>query len=76
MGESRADLKQSSLARLAYSHCSKEYLWQCTLVSTWEPCAMCAGKSFPSTVPVVFPHLTYYSYDLLGTHRTCYLRRN
>jgi hypothetical protein len=42
----RADVKQSSLARLAYSHYSKEYLWQCTLVSTWEPCAMCSGKSF------------------------------
>src|SRR3954463_14090109 len=33
---------ESSLARLAYSHYSKEYLWQCTLVSTWEPCAMCS----------------------------------
>jgi tRNA(Arg) A34 adenosine deaminase TadA len=40
-----ADQKQSSLARLAYSHYSKEYLWQCTLVSTWEPCAMCSGMS-------------------------------
>jgi tRNA(Arg) A34 adenosine deaminase TadA len=39
----RADVKQSSLARMAYSHYSKEYLWQCTLVSTWEPCAMCSG---------------------------------
>lgn len=35
---------ESSLARLAYSHYSKEYLWQCTLVSTWEPCAMCSCK--------------------------------
>lgn len=35
---------ESSLARLAYSHYSKEYLWRCTLVSTWEPCAMCSGK--------------------------------
>ena len=34
---------ESSLARLAYCHYSKEYLWQCTLVSTWEPCAMCSG---------------------------------
>lgn len=33
---------ESSLARLSYSHYSKEYLWQCTLVSTWEPCAMCS----------------------------------
>lgn len=35
---------ESSLARLAYCHYSKEYLWQCTLVSTWEPCAMCSGE--------------------------------
>lgn len=33
---------ESSLARLAYSHYSKEFLWTCTLVSTWEPCAMCS----------------------------------
>lgn len=25
---------------------SKEYLWQCTLVSTAEPCAMCAGAVY------------------------------
>jgi hypothetical protein len=37
---------ESSLARLAYSHYSKEYLWRCTLVSTWEPCAMCSGSYF------------------------------
>jgi tRNA(Arg) A34 adenosine deaminase TadA len=35
---------ESSLARLAYCHYSKEYLWRCTLVSTWEPCAMCSGE--------------------------------
>lgn len=34
---------ESSLARLAYSHYKKEYLWRCTLISTWEPCAMCSG---------------------------------
>lgn len=32
---------ESSLARLAYKHYTKEYLWQCTLFSTWEPCGMC-----------------------------------
>lgn len=35
---------ESSLARLAYSHYTKEYLWRCTLISTWEPCAMCSGR--------------------------------
>ena len=38
--------KQSSLARLAYSHYSKAYLWQCTLISTWEPCAMCSSTIY------------------------------
>ena len=42
--------RKSSLARLAYCHYSKEYLWQCTLVSTWEPCAMCSGM--PSQVSI------------------------
>ncbi|PMD25502.1 cytidine deaminase-like protein [Hyaloscypha hepaticicola] len=37
---------ESSLARLAYSHYSKAYLWQCTLISTWEPCAMCSSTIY------------------------------
>ncbi|KAH8586694.1 cytidine deaminase-like protein [Bisporella sp. PMI_857] len=37
---------ESSLARLAYSHYSKEFLWRCTLVSTWEPCAMCSSTIY------------------------------
>jgi tRNA(Arg) A34 adenosine deaminase TadA len=37
---------ESSLARLAYSHYPKEYLWQCTLYSTWEPCAMCTATIY------------------------------
>jgi tRNA(Arg) A34 adenosine deaminase TadA len=37
---------ESSLARIAYCHYSKEFLWQCTLVSTWEPCAMCSATVY------------------------------
>lgn len=37
---------ESSLARLAASHYTQEYLWQCTLYSTWEPCAMCASTIY------------------------------
>jgi hypothetical protein len=69
-----ADQKQSSLARLAYSHYSKEYLWQCTLVSTWEPCAMCSGVS--SIISISQSALTLSSNDILGTHRTSNLRCN
>jgi tRNA(Arg) A34 adenosine deaminase TadA len=37
---------EASLARLAYTHYSKEFLWTCTLVSTWEPCAMCTATLY------------------------------
>jgi len=37
---------ESSLARLSYLHYPKEFLWQCTLVSTWEPCAMCSSTIY------------------------------
>lgn len=67
---------ESSLARLAYCHYSKEYLWRCTLVSTWEPCAMCSGVfCLDSPLPTPFRvrlglFLTdLNSNDLLGSHR-------
>lgn len=41
---------ESSLARLAYTHYTKEFLWQCTLVSTWEPCGMCTATIYVSTL--------------------------
>jgi len=37
---------EASLARLAYTHYTKPYLWRCTLVSTWEPCAMCTATLY------------------------------
>lgn len=37
---------ESSLARLAASHYTQEYLWKCALYSTWEPCAMCASTCY------------------------------
>jgi tRNA(Arg) A34 adenosine deaminase TadA len=37
---------ESELARLASDHYDQTYLWKCTLVSTWEPCAMCAGTMY------------------------------
>lgn len=40
---------ESSLARLAYTHYSKEFLWRCTLVSTWEPCGMCTATIYVSS---------------------------
>lgn len=37
---------EAEVARLASIHYSQEYLWDCTLVSTWEPCAMCTGTIY------------------------------
>lgn len=37
---------ESTLARTAASNFTPEYLWGCTLVTTVEPCAMCAGTQY------------------------------
>lgn len=37
---------ESELARLASDHYTQDFLWKCTLVSTWEPCAMCTGNLY------------------------------
>jgi tRNA(Arg) A34 adenosine deaminase TadA len=37
---------ESVLARTAALDYSAEYLWQCTLVTTFEPCAMCAATAY------------------------------
>ena len=37
---------ETQLARRASHEYSKEFLWNCTLYSTAEPCAMCAGAIY------------------------------
>ena len=37
---------ESELARLAAIQYGQSFLERCTLVSTWEPCAMCAGTIY------------------------------
>ena len=37
---------ESVLARTAAQNYSAEYLWHCTLVTTFEPCAMCAATVY------------------------------
>lgn len=46
---------ESSLARLAYCHYDKAFLWQCTLVSTWEPCGMCTATIYVRAPPPPSP---------------------
>ena len=37
---------EAVLARMAVQNYSADYLWDCTLVTTAEPCAMCAGTQY------------------------------
>ncbi len=37
---------EAALARTAYAQFSPDYLWHCTLYTTVEPCAMCAGTQY------------------------------
>ena len=41
---------ETELARLATIHFSQKYLAACTMVSTWEPCAMCTGTLYWSNI--------------------------
>ena len=60
---------ESVLARTAAQDYSAEYLWQCTLVTTAEPCAMCAATQYWANIG----HLVYGMTEarllqLTGTH--------
>jgi tRNA(Arg) A34 adenosine deaminase TadA len=37
---------ETELARRAFAAYGPEFLWGCTLVTTFEPCAMCAGTIY------------------------------
>ena len=57
------------LARTAALNYSADTLWQCTLVTTVEPCAMCAGTQYWAHIG----HLVYGMtetrlLDLTGNH--------
>jgi tRNA(Arg) A34 adenosine deaminase TadA len=41
---------ESTLIRAAAEKYSADYLWQCTLVTTVEPCAMCASTQYWANV--------------------------
>jgi tRNA(Arg) A34 adenosine deaminase TadA len=58
---------ESSLARLAYTHYGKAFLWRCTLVSTWEPCAMCTSTIYWAHIGrIVYAGSNDQLYELTG----------
>ncbi|KAI1487516.1 cytidine deaminase-like protein [Biscogniauxia mediterranea] len=58
---------ESSLARLAYSHYPKEFLWRCTLFSTWEPCGMCTATIYWAHIGrIVFAGSNDQLFELTG----------
>jgi tRNA(Arg) A34 adenosine deaminase TadA len=37
---------ETELSRRAFAQYTPDYLWGCTLVTTFEPCVMCAGNIY------------------------------
>ena len=60
---------ESTLARTAATHFTPDYLWQCTLVTTVEPCAMCAGTQYWAHIGrLVYGMTERRLLDLTGKH--------
>ena len=60
---------ESVLARTAALNYSADYLWQCTLVTTVEPCAMCAGTQYWANIGrLVYGMTESRLLELTGNH--------
>ena len=60
---------ESELARAAALRWPADYLWQCTLVTTVEPCAMCAGTQYWAHIGrVVYGMTERRLLELTGNH--------
>ncbi|CAM8627959.1 CumB Cytosine/adenosine deaminases [Comamonadaceae bacterium] len=61
---------ESTLARTAATNFTPEYLWDCTLVTTVEPCAMCAGTQYWANIgTLVFGMTERRLLELTGNHQ-------
>ena len=60
---------ESTLARTATTNFTPDYLAQCTLVTTVEPCAMCAGTQYWANIgQLVYGMTERRLLDLTGNH--------
>lgn len=55
---------ESTLARIAASNFTPEFLWSCTLYTAVEPCCMCAGTAYWANIGRVVFGMT--EHDLLS----------
>ncbi len=60
---------ESVLARTAVLNYAPDYLWRCTLVTTVEPCAMCAGTQYWAHIgQLVYGMTERRLLELTGSH--------
>ena len=60
---------ESTLARTAATNFTADDLWQCTLVTTVEPCAMCAGTQYWANIGrLVYGMTERRLLELTGNH--------
>jgi tRNA(Arg) A34 adenosine deaminase TadA len=60
---------ESVLARHAANNFAPDYLWECTLVTTVEPCAMCAGTQYWAHIGrLVYGMTEHRLLQLAGNH--------
>jgi tRNA(Arg) A34 adenosine deaminase TadA len=61
---------EAVLAREAARHFAPERLWQCTLVTTVEPCAMCAGTQYWANIGrLIYGMSERRLFELTGNHK-------
>jgi tRNA(Arg) A34 adenosine deaminase TadA len=61
---------ESTLARIAASNYSPEFLWRCTLYTSVEPCCMCSGTTYWANIGrVVFGMSEQQLLAVTGNHK-------